>query len=255
MRAFRITGNDLTSALDLLHVHAELLGVVEEDCAITVWLETDLPMLDRLLVKIEELPFEIANATATGLENDRAILVACDLLVRPPWVASEPAFHGIELVVPRGMAFGSGEHASTQAALLVLHSVWRPVASLIDVGTGSGILACYAAVRGCAQIGACDIELAAVQAARELLPHAEVALGGPESLSFVADLVVANMTGTELGAALPAIFSRWNRRAPLVLSGMRPHEVIGIESRVVGEVVARERIGDFCAFAVQSVSF
>jgi hypothetical protein len=252
MRAFRITGEGAQAALDWLHVHAELLGVVEEDAAVTVWIDGPLPAIEVASVSVAELPPEVANATATGLENDRAILVAEDLLVRPPWVLPDPSFRGVELVVPRGMAFGSGEHASTQAALLLLHEVWSPVASFCDVGTGSGILALYAAARGCPRIEACDIEEPAVLAARELLPRAEVVLGGPELLPFAADFVVANMTGTELGASLPAILAAWNRHGPLVLSGMRPHEVSGIESRLVGSVTHRRSVGDFRAFVLRA---
>lgn len=251
MRAFRITGAGVPLALDWLHVHAELLGVVEEDAAVTVWIDGPLPAMEHASIAVEELPPEVANATATGLENDRAILVAEDLLVRPPWVAADPSFRGVELVVPRGMAFGSGEHASTQAALLLLHEVWQPVASFCDVGTGSGILALYAATRGCPRIEACDIEEPSVLAARELLPQAEIVLGGPELLPFAADFVVANMTGTELGASLPAIVAAWNRRGPLVLSGMRPHEVAAIEGRLAGTITHRRNVGDFRAFALR----
>lgn len=252
MRAFRITGLGAQAALDWLHVHADLLGVVEDDAAVTVWIDGPLPALEVASVAVAELPPEVANATATGLENDRAILVAEDLLVRPPWVPADPSFRGVELVVPRGMAFGSGEHASTQAALLLLHEVWSPVASFCDVGTGSGILALYAAARGCPRIEACDIEEPAVLAARELLPDAQVVLGGPELLPFAADFVVANMTGTELGASLTAILAAWNRRGPLVLSGMRPHEVSGIEARLVGTVTHRRSVGDFRAFVLRA---
>jgi ribosomal protein L11 methyltransferase len=151
--------------------------------------------------------------------------------VRPPWVARPAGFHGVELVVPRGSAFGSGEHASTQAALRCLHTQWDAPASVADVGTGSGILALYASVRGCPDVQACDIEAPAVAAARELLPAARVHLGGPETFA-PADCVIANLTAAELHAALPAVLRCWTRRGALVLGGMRASEVEGILERV-----------------------
>jgi hypothetical protein len=222
--AFRLAGADATAALDWLHVHGELLGVLEADDHVVVWSAQALPELPFAGLDVRELAVDPAAAAITGLEHDQAILVADDLLVRPPWVESPAGFRGIELVVPRGAAFGSGEHASTQAALRVLHRVWNGSPSVADVGTGSGILLLYAAVRGCADLQGCDIDGPSVAAARELLPQARFALGGPARLAPAA-CVIANMTGAELTAAMGEILRLWDRRGPLVLSGMRVHEV------------------------------
>jgi len=252
LRAFRLVGRGAARALDRLHVHADVRGALEEDGAVTVWRRGPLPPFARRGVRVAELPAARANATATGRERDRAIRVADDLLVRPPWVRAPRRFTGIELVVPRGMAFGSGEHASTRAALRTLHATWRPAASFADVGTGSGILALYAARRGCPRIAACDVDPDAVAAARALLPGAVVVRGGPERLARRADVVAANMTAAELRGALPAILAHWTGRGPLVLAGMRAREVAGVRRRARGRVVHCERVGAFFAFAVVS---
>jgi hypothetical protein len=230
LRAFELRGPAAADALDWLHVHAEVAGAIEDDLAVTVWLRGGLPQLPFAGVAARELPTSDAEAP-TGIEHDAPILVAEDLLVRPPWVARPPAFAGIELVVPRGNAFGSGEHASTRAALRALHATWRAPATLADVGTGSGILALYAHVRGCAGLQACDVDEYAVRAARALVPSASVRLGGPEVLA-PADCVVANLTGEELLAAMPAVATRWTRRGPLVLAGMRGGEAEAVRALV-----------------------
>ena len=231
LRAFEIAGRAAADALDWLHVHGDVQGAIEGDDRITVWLAGDLPALPFAGLAVRELPVSDADLRITGLERDAPILVAEDLLVRPPWVERPAGFHGVELVVPRGAAFGSGEHASTQAALRCLHAQWDAPASFADVGTGSGILALYASVRGCADLQACDLEAPAVAAARELLPAARVHLGGPETLA-PADCVIANLTAAELHAALPAVLPRWTRRSALVLGGMRANEVEGVVARV-----------------------
>lgn len=248
MRRFLLRGDEsgLAAALELCHCLRDVQGVVEREGELELWLEGELPALDELPVRAVELPLPPAGPTLTGFEHDVAIVVDDGLVVRPPWVASPAGFAGLELVVPRGMAFGSGEHGSTQAALRCLHAVWDAPRSFGDVGTGSGILALYAAARGAAHIEACDIELASVQAARDLLPSAHLHLGGPETMG-ACDGVVANMTGAELQAAMPAILRVWTRRNVLVLSGMRAHEVAVVTALVPAAIAHREVVGDFTA--------
>ncbi len=249
LRAFVLDGEDAAAALDWLHVHADLDGVLEgDDGSVTVWLQGGLPELPFAALAVRELPIAPADWTITGLEHDAAIRVADDLLVRPPWVARPAGFVGVELVVPRGAAFGSGEHASTQAALRLLHRTWREPASLADVGTGSGILALYAAVRGCRRIAACDIDAPSVAAARELLPDAAIHVGGAEALP-PCDCVVANMTASELHASLDAILAAWTGRGVLLLGGLRAGEVAGLAARLPTPPFDRETVGEFTALA------
>lgn len=231
LRVYALRGADREAALDWLHVHSELAGVLELDHEVQVWLHGSLPAPPFAALQIEALPHDPQATPVTGFEGDAPVWVAHDLLVRPPWVARPAGFAGIELVVPRGNAFGSGEHASTQAALCCLHAVWDAPASCADVGTGSGILALYAAQRGCPDVQACDLEAEAVVAARELLPAARVRCGGPEVLS-PADLVIANLTADELHAALPGLLALWTRRSALVLSGLRAAEVAPLLARL-----------------------
>ena len=239
LRAYVIRGEARARALDWLHVHCEVQGVLEEDDSLTVWIASAMPDLPQPGLAVHEIPVARADLERTGLEDDSAILVAADLLVRPPWVERPADFRGIELVVPRGNAFGSGEHASTKAALRCLHRLWQAPARFGDVGTGSGILALYALVKGCPHIEACDIDPHAVSAARELLPGAVVHLGGPETLGPL-DCVIANLTATELTAALPVILARWTRASVMVLGGMRAHEVEMVQQQVSAAVVAAE---------------
>ncbi|MBL8749877.1 MAG: class I SAM-dependent methyltransferase [Planctomycetes bacterium] len=246
VRAFVLGGVDAAAALDWLHVHGDVDGVIEGDSTFTVYSRASLPKLPFASVSVREIVVSADSIEATGLENDAPILVAADLLVRPPWVARPPDFVGVELVVPRGNAFGSGEHASTKAALRCLHRAWNSPASVADVGTGSGILALYAAVRGCRRVEACDIEEPAVAAARELLPSARVRLGAADTMG-ACDCVVANMTGTELTASMPAILRCWTRRDALVLSGMRAHEVAAVVAMVDAPIVDRETVEAFTA--------
>jgi ribosomal protein L11 methyltransferase len=96
----------------------------------------------------------------------------CSLHVRPPWEAPSagPAGAVQEVVIDPGQAFGTGGHASTRLCLellLALAASERPTGPLLDVGTGSGVLAIAAAGLGFGPVLGLDHEQESVQAARE----------------------------------------------------------------------------------------
>lgn len=230
-------------------MHSDIQGVLEEPECQVVWLTGALPTLpDTMQVSIVERIVREQDLHITGLEDDAAIHITDDLLVRPPWVDKPEGFSGTELIVPRGGAFGSGEHDSTKALLTVMHRIWPNPASLADCGTGSGILALYAHVRGCPRIEACDIHEPSVIAARDLLPGANVHVGGAATMA-PCDMVLANMTGTELTDSLTAILSIWTRKHPLILSGMRAHEVDALVAAVPATAGERQTFGAFTSIA------
>ncbi len=94
------------------------------------------------------------------------------LRVRPPWEPAEPSPDSAvqEIVIDPGQAFGTGGHASTRLCLellLELRAGDRSPGALLDVGTGSGVLAIAAAKLGYSPLLGLDNELESVQAAHE----------------------------------------------------------------------------------------
>jgi ribosomal protein L11 methyltransferase len=91
------------------------------------------------------------------------------LRVRPPWEEPDASRDAVEeIVIDPGQAFGTGAHASTRlclALLLGLAATERPMGALLDVGTGSGVLAIAAARLGFAPVLALDNDRASVEAA------------------------------------------------------------------------------------------
>jgi ribosomal protein L11 methyltransferase len=95
-----------------------------------------------------------------------------DLCVRPPWEAAGERRHERleEIVIDPGQAFGTGGHASTRLCLellLGLAGLERPAGPLLDIGTGSGVLAIAASRLGFAPVLGLDHERESVDAARE----------------------------------------------------------------------------------------
>jgi ribosomal protein L11 methyltransferase len=94
------------------------------------------------------------------------------LRVRPPWEPAAPdeTAGAIELVIDPGQAFGTGAHASTRLCLellLLLRAEMSPPAAVLDVGTGSGVLAIAAGKLGYEPLLGLDNEAESVSAAAE----------------------------------------------------------------------------------------
>src|SRR5690606_12683420 len=89
------------------------------------------------------------------------------VVLKPTWeeFASQPGDVIIEL--DPGMAFGTGLHPSTRLCVAALEEVVQPGDAVLDLGTGSGVLALVAAKLGAGQILATDIDTLAVRVAHE----------------------------------------------------------------------------------------
>lgn len=89
------------------------------------------------------------------------------LVVVPTWETYEPSPEDVILELDPGMAFGTGTHETTRLCAMLIEDHMKPGARVLDVGTGSGILAIAAAKLGAESVSAYDIDPVAVRVARE----------------------------------------------------------------------------------------
>lgn len=149
----------------------------------------------------------------------------------PEW-QKDPAPQGrTRLPMRAGMACGSGTHPATRLCLLALERCIKPGASVLDVGTGSGILAEAATLLGARFVAACDIEHEVSLIARRNVPAAALFTGSLRSIREAAfDTVVANLNAATLGT-LAADLRRV--AAPVtILSGFREEETSSLLKRL-----------------------
>jgi ribosomal protein L11 methyltransferase len=140
------------------------------------------------------------------------------LLVLPPWETSAAqADDGARavLVIEPGRAFGTGHHGSTEGCLVLLERALggRPGARVLDIGTGSGILAIAAVKLGAANVLAIDVDPDATAAAQanvdrnECADRVQIALTEPETVEDAYPIVVANLL-THTHLALRLVYAR-----------------------------------------------
>lgn len=153
------------------------------------------------------------------------------LLIVPTWEESAPLQDDLVIRIDPGMAFGTGGHETTRLCLELLESVMEngpllTTPSLLDLGTGSGILAMAASLLGAGRILALDIDPDAVDVAREnlalngLTDQVECGTEPLESLVETFDIILANILAEELVRLSPYLTDRLNPGGSLILSGI-----------------------------------
>ena len=87
-------------------------------------------------------------------------------IVVPTWIEHEPRPGQLAIRLDPGQAFGTGHHETTRLCLLALDEAVRPGTRVLDVGTGSGVLAIAAMKLGAQAVTAIDIDPIAAEVAR-----------------------------------------------------------------------------------------
>jgi ribosomal protein L11 methyltransferase len=183
--------------------------------------ETAEPVIDHIRSALSHLrqEYDVSDLVIRGVSVTRRagedwadawqahgnlLHVGQNVLVKAPWIAHDPAPGEIVLELETGIAFGTGGHPSTHLVMSATEDTVTPGMRVLDVGTGTGILAIASARLGAAAVDAVDIEPDAVRVTRANAEHngvgevVRVALGsvGPgQPFQGDYDLVLANILG------------------------------------------------------------
>jgi ribosomal protein L11 methyltransferase len=214
------TGIDLEEAnLHLAELEAAgLLGMVEESGRTTLHFPTQVAELP-IAGEWTEIPD--TDWHAAWRASVRPVTVG-SFTIAPPWLASPgPSM----IVIEPAQAFGTGHHETTTGCLAALLELDLAGRSVLDVGTGTGVLAIAASRLGAAAVTACDTDPLAVEATRENAERNGVAVtvaeGSLEKVpDGVYDAVVANLDTTTLCRLARDLVDRLAPRGWLVASGV-----------------------------------
>jgi ribosomal protein L11 methyltransferase len=167
------------------------------------------------------------------------------VFVRPSWIEARCPEGAVEVVLDPGMAFGTGTHPTTSLCLGAISTVLgaRPGARVLDVGTGSGLLAIAAARLGAARVVATDNDPVALQVAAENAARngVELELSGepPDRVAGAFELVVANILANTLVELAPGIAARLAPGGTLLLSGILAGQEDAVRDAYLAEGLVR----------------
>jgi ribosomal protein L11 methyltransferase len=162
------------------------------------------------------------------------------LMIWPAWEPMPDSVSTRVIRIDPGPAFGTGQHATTRLCLAAMEKIpLRPSGSMLDVGTGSGILAIYGALLGAGHILAIDIDPEAVRWASEnirlndLAGAIEISDQPLEALSDAFTLVTANLILEEILRTLKHLSRLTQPGGWLILSG-----ILGDQVEMVADALA-----------------
>jgi ribosomal protein L11 methyltransferase len=168
----------------------------------------------------------------------------------PAW-RDDPAPEGrFRIKVNPGLAFGTGVHETTRLCMEALEDYLKPGMTVLDVGTGSGILAHAARLLGAGEIYACDIDNVAVEIAgqRRAAPHRFV--GSADAVrSGTADVVVANINPETILRLAPDLLRVRRPGGILLASGLERADVAEVRAALPPARELREK-GEWALLAI-----
>ena len=143
-----------------------------------------------------------------------------------------------ELIIDPQMSFGTGHHATTQLMLEQLLELGCIDTSVLDVGTGTGVLAIAAKKLGASQVCGIDIEGWCVGNAKENASKNELSdivfsTQDLDAFDTKFDLLLANINRNVLCAHLPKYAELLNKNGTLMLSGFHEEDVTVLEQIAV----------------------
>ena len=184
----------------------------------------------KVFASLRIVPDDVRVTYSEAWDDTNPVRVGCTIVIKPAGKAHEASRGDRIIELPAGGGsgrgvFGTGRHPTTRLSLVLLEEHVRPGDRVLDLGTGSGILAVAAARMGAGEVLALDVEAAAVAFAREtvslngLVGAVEVGRGGIESAAPPYDVVAANIFPNVLAELAPDLAAAVRGGGVLVASG------------------------------------
>lgn len=243
---------DLTTASDMLSAFLGEIGFesfVFENNVLTAYVRSEAFSSEAFAEVLDQLPLPQVTLSAETEEIEgrdwnheweknyfQPIVVADRCVIHSTFHTDYPKCE-YDIVIDPKMAFGTGHHATTSQIIAQLLELDLTGKAVVDMGTGTGILAILAAMRGAAPVVAIEIDPAAEVNAREnmVLNHQaqiDLRLGDATMLEGCrADVFIANINRNIILNDLEAYAATLNRDAIMILSGFYESDIPMLEAR------------------------
>ncbi len=220
-------------------IDESVLNADKTIAAVSAYVTADKPVNDHVAFikeRLGVLNFEYKLELISLCEEDWAdswkqyykpIKIGKHLVVVPMWEKYEKGEGEIIVKMDPGMAFGTGTHETTRLCATLLENYINKDSLMLDVGTGSGILAICASKLGAKKCYAYDIDPVAVKVARENVKDNDVSniecevsdlLKGVSKQKY--DVITANIVADIIIRMLPDIGEYMHEKTVLVISGI-----------------------------------
>ena len=171
----------------------------------------------------------------------KPIFVTESLMITPSWLERSNDENIVEILLDPGMAFGSGTHETTRLCLQLLEKYVSGDSRVVDVGTGSGVLAIAASKLGAQLVYGVDLDEMAVGRAKEnvvlngcdILLEVNNLMAGVKSLDWRPNLIVANILAEVIIGMIKDVKEVLMEGDVFICSGIVDNE----EGRVVNALV------------------
>lgn len=229
---------------DLLSAELGEIGFesfVEEDGNLLAYVEKDsfdekaIFKLDTFLnedvvISYQWKEVEQENWNAAWESNFNPVYVDNEICVRATFHDSEPKYK-YEIIIDPKMSFGTGHHQTTHLVLSSMRNMDFEGKSVLDMGSGTGVLAIYAAMRGATDVTAIDIDEwcsinAKENAERNNVPEIKIFQGGKEKIpGMKVDVILANINRNILLDQMEEYAKALNPMGTLQISGFYTEDV------------------------------
>lgn len=182
---------------------------------------------EKLEARIEVIGVDEEDWANSWKQYYKPLHIGGRIVVVPAWEKYEPKDGEIIVTMDPGMAFGTGSHETTRLEIELLQKYVKEGCSMLDVGTGSGILAICASKLGAGYCEAYDIDPMAVRVAKENVAGAgitNIKCGQSNLLADIPvrryDVICANIVADIILRMLPDIPKFMHKGTVLLASGI-----------------------------------
>lgn len=263
--------NDAVKQTNL--VEQDLLNKIHNDPIIHLYIspsqnltemtQTAQSLLDQNMIPytVEVKPIPDKNWNEEWMKYYKPVHVSDHVTVVPCWIDYEKRDDELIVSLDPGAAFGTGTHETTKLCLSALERYTTPSSRMLDVGTGSGILAIASLLLGAQHADAVDIDPLSVKAARAnatlngVEDRLDVKLGNLlDTASGQYQLITANIVADVIISILPDIKNFMDQNGVLILSGIikeRETDVLDAISVNHYDIIEHLTDGEWVAFIVK----